>query len=335
MSRTSYVIARLIIAVPMVLLLLTLVFVVMHIIPGDPVRAMYGTRVSEEFARALRHEMGLDKPLYSQYIDYVLGIFTGNLGMSMWSKRPVISEVLSAFPVTLELTILGMILSVIIGLSLGVACALKRDTVFDHVVRFLSLAGYCVPVFVTGLLEQFIFGVVLHVLPVQGRFNPLTAPPLVTNFAIIDSLLTGNIMVFWDSLTHLVLPALGLAIWWAGLVARVSRASMIETLGEDYIMAARAKGLAETAVISRHALKNAILPVVTLTGICFAVLLGGEMLTETIFSIPGMGRLMINAVFRRDFLVIQGCITFYAISAVVVGTIVDVLYTFLDPRVSN
>jgi len=317
----------------MMLILLTLIFITMRVIPGDPIKAMYGEKITEEFVLNMRKQLGLDKPMYLQYVDFMNGVFTGNLGKSFWTNRAVLEHISYAFPVTIELTIAGMALSILIGIPLGVVSALKKNKVPDYLIRVFSLAGFSMPVFFLGQILQYELGVQLQWFPIQGRYNPSLTPPLITHFITIDSLLTGNFNVFLDSLSHLLLPALVLASWISALISRISRANMLEVLNEDYILTARAKGLREIIVISKHAFRNAILPLFTIAGLCFALLLGGAVLTESVFSLEGMGKLLIDAVFRRDYPIIQGCVVVFALSVVVITTVVDIVYAFLDPRV--
>jgi len=333
MGAGKYIVTRISLAILMLFLLLTVVFIVMHIIPGDPIRAIYGSKVSEEFVQKLKIKFGLDKPLHIQFIDYFLNIFRGNLGTSIYSNRPVTVEIAYAFPVTLELTTFGMGLSIILGIPLGVISALKRNKLPDYTIRIFSLLGYSLPVFLLGQILQFTLGKQLILFPIAGRYNPRLSIPSITHSVLIDAIITGNLSGFIDALHHLFLPSLSLAVYGASVICRISRANMIEVLQEDYILTARSKGLKERVVIYKHALRNAILPVFTITGLWFAILLGGAVLIESIFSLPGMGKLLMDSVFRRDYMVIQGCAVVTAIAVVTVTTIVDIFYAILDPRI--
>lgn len=328
-----FVISRILFAIPMTLLLLTAIFVVMHILPGDPVEALYGEKLTQESIDIMRHNLGLDRPLQTQYADFMIGLFRGDLGTSIWSHRSVVDELLYAYPATLELTILAMLLSTIVGFALGIAGAMKKDKIQDYLIRIFSLIGYSLPVFFIAQLLQYSLGVQLGLFPIQGRYSARLQYSHITGFATIDTLLNGNVSGFANVLAHLFLPALALTFYVSALINRVTRANMIETLGEDYLLMARAKGLRESEVIYKHAFRNALLPVFTVVGLYFASLLGGAILTETVFSLPGIGRLLMDSVFRRDYPVIQGCVVVYALSVVVVTTVVDVLYAFLDPRI--
>jgi len=333
LTLRTYVITRFLLTIPMLFLLVTVVFIVLRVIPGNPIRAMYGELVTPEFLEEMTKKLGLDKPIHLQYVDYWARLIKGDFGVSIWSSRPVIEELSYAFPVTLEVSIAAMILSIVAGMPLGVISALKRDRFHDYLIRFFSLAGFALPIFFLGMILQFVLGLQYPLFPIQGRYGTRLELPYITGFATIDTLITGNFSGFLDVLAHLFLPALGMAWHISALISRISRANMIETLGEDYILTARAKGVRERAVIYKHAFRNAILPVFTVIGIYFALLLGGAVLTESIFSLPGMGLLLIDSIFRRDYPVIQGCIVVYAIAVVVVTTIVDIVYAFLDPRI--
>jgi peptide/nickel transport system permease protein len=317
----------------MLFILLTAVFVVINVVPGDPLRAIYGSKVSEDFIQKMREQLGLNKPLHLQYVDYWVRILQGNLGTSIFSLRPVTVEISYAFPVTLELTTLGMLLSTVVGLPLGVLCALRKYKLSDFLIRLLSLAGYSLPIFILGQILQYVFAGQFSLFPVQGRCSPKIDLTYITHFGVLDSLITGNFAAALDCLSHLFLPCVSLAVSGATVIARISRANMIETLDEDYILMARAKGLRERTVIYKHALRSAILPVFTIIGLWFAFLLGGAVIIETVFSLPGMGKLLLESINRRDYPVIQGCVIVYAVSVVVVTTIVDILYAFLDPRI--
>lgn len=333
MGLGKYIARRVLLAILMLFFLLTIVFIVMHVIPGDPVRAIYGSKVSEEFVQMLRVKFSLDKPLHIQFINYFLNIFRGDLGVSIHTNRPVVVEIAYAFPVTLELTTFGMALSAIMGIPLGVISALKRDKLPDYSIRIFTILGYSLPVFMLGQILQFILGKQLSLFPIAGRYNPRQTIPSITHSVIIDTIITGDLYGLVDSLHHLFLPSLSLAVYGASIICRISRANMIEVLQEDYILTARAKGLKERIIIYKHALRNAILPVFTIVGLWFAILLGGSVLIENIFSLPGMGKLLMDSIFRRDYMVIQGCVVMTAIAVVVVTTIVDIFYAILNPRI--
>lgn len=320
--------------VVMLLILLTVVFFLLHILPGDPAREMLGEHALPSQVDALRHYLGLDKPLYVQYVDFMTNMFHGNLGSSFYSGETTVNELLYALPCTMELSISALVLSVIIGLPLGMAGALKKGKVPDFVIRIFSLGSFSIPIFWLAVMLQVYVALHTGILPIQGRNSFMLSPPRITGFVTLDSILTGKWSSLIDSLAHLLLPSVAISFFYSAIISRVSRANMIETLREDYILVARAKGLTENKIVYKHAFRNAMLPVFTIIGMQFAELIGGAIVTETVFNLPGMGSLLMQSIFRRDYPVIQGCVAAYAISIVVVTTIVDCIYGFLDPRVS-
>jgi len=305
----------------------------MHIIPGDPVRVLYGEELPEDYLQEVRHELGLDRPMYVQYIDYMSKFFRGNLGISFRYKIPVWRKILDVYPVTVELTAAALTLSVLSGVSLGIVAALKRDTAFDHIVRGLSLYLYSNPSFWTALLLQLFFGLMLGMFPISGRTPPGIHIERITGMLTVDSLLVGDFNSFIQSARYLFLPSLSIALSSLPMLSRVTRASLIDVLGEDYIKTARATGVPERKVVYQHALRNALLPVITSIGFSFAWLLGGSTITEQIFGLPGLGSLLITSLTGRDFNLIQGIIGIYAIVVVSMNTIVDIVYAIADPRV--
>jgi len=319
--------------IPTVVILLSTVFFMMHIIPGDPVRVMYGEELPEEYIQEVRHELGLDRPMYVQYIDYMKNFFRGDLGISFRYKIPVIKKIIDVYPVTLELTVFAMLLSVFMGVPLGILAALKRDSFFDHAVRALSLYLYSNPSFWTALLLQLIFGLWLGVLPISGRTPPSFAVTRVTGLLTLDSLLALDFNSFFKAISYLVLPSLSIALGSLPMLSRITRASLVDVLGEDYIKTARATGVPEIGIVYKHALRNALLPVITSIGFSFTWLLGGSTIIEQIFGLPGLGSLLITSLTGRDFNLIQGIIGVYAIVVVMLNTVVDVVYAMADPRV--
>ncbi len=332
-SLKIYLLTRLLAVIPTVLILLTIVFFILRIIPGDPITAMVGQKVPEEVLQKLRHEAGLDKPIFQQYIDYLTSIFTGNLGRSMiWGRRPVIDEIMDHFPATLELSIFGFIISVILGLLTGSIAAFRRGGKIDASMRIYSIVAYTLFIPWFGMLLQMIFGVYLQLLPIGSRITPGLAPDRITGLYIIDSLITLNFEAFADALAHLVLPSITLGIVLSGAYTRLVRNNLIDVLSQDYIMAYKARGVRSVKVVY-HAIKNAFIPVVTLMGLQFAILLAGAVLTESTFSWPGMGTLLIERITYRDYTTVQGAIVFYAIFVALISLIVDLIYALLDPRI--
>ncbi len=332
-SLRVYLAARLLAVIPTVLILLTLVFFILRIIPGDPITAMVGQKVPEEVLQKLRHEAGLDKPLHVQYVEYLAGVFTGNLGKSMiWGRRPVIEEIMDYFPATLELTIFGFTISVLLGLLTGSIAAFRRGSKIDTTMRVYSIVAYTLFIPWFGMLLQMIFGVYAKLLPIGGRITPGVAPAKITGLYVLDSILTLNLDALVDTLAHLALPSLTLGIVLSGAYTRLVRNNLIDVLSQDFILAYRARGISSRKV-AFHAIKNAFIPIVTLMGLQFAILLAGAVLTETTFSWPGMGTLLIERITYRDYTTVQGAIVFYALFVAVISLIVDLIYALLDPRI--
>lgn len=336
MGIGRYILTRLALTVPMVLVLLTLVFVVLRVIPGDPCLAMLGGRnVGPEQMQNCRVQLGVDRPLTVQYLRYLSGIIRGDFGDSIRTGLPVTTELLERFPATFELAIAGMVIATVMGMGTGIFAATHSDRPSDHAIRLFNIASFAMPVFWIGLMLLVIFAVDLRWLPVGGRIDPVMGAFFepITRLYLIDTLLRGNIEAFVDVLRHLVLPSLTLGLVVSGFIGRVSRTSMLEVLSREYVTAARAKGLRESVVVGKHALRNALIPIVTVIGLQFALLMGGAVLTETVFSWPGIARYLLESIENRDFPAIQGTIVFIALFISTVNLIVDVLYSRLDPRV--
>lgn len=333
MKLRYYVVLRFGMIIPTILILMTTVFFLMHVLPGDPVRIMYGEEYPDAYIEEMRHVLGLDRPIYIQYIDYLNKFLRGDLGDSFLYKVPVIDKVRDVYPTTIELTIGGIILAVFMGIPLGILAALKRGTKIDHTIRILSLYLYSNPGFWLALLLQLFFGVTLGLLPISGRISPTSTLNRVTGLLVLDSLLAMDFRALIESLRYLILPCFTIGITRVPRLSRISRATMLNVLGEDYITTARAKGLRERVVVYKHGLRNAILPIITMIGGSFAGLLGGTVITEKIFSLPGLGRLLVLALGGRDFEMIQGVVAIYAIVVITMNTIVDVIYAAADPRV--
>jgi peptide/nickel transport system permease protein len=318
----------------MLLITLTALFLILRVIPGDPVEALYGEKAPQQVLDQIRHELGLNKPLFVQYIEYMSNFFSGDLGTSLKSGKAVIYEIGRTWIVTVQYCLLTVLFTIIVGLPLGIISAFKREKVPDFVIRIASLIAFSLPVFWLGLLLQFIFGLKLGWFPLGGLHSPnLDFNANITGIALLDSLLQGNISAFADILSHLILPSITLSVQYAAVTCRISRANIIQTLDEDYIIAARAKGLREITVLYKHALRNALLPVITIWAWTFAALLGGSIIIEQIFSLPGMGSLLYTAIIYRDFPLIQGVLAFFAVITSVISVIIDIVYAILDPRI--
>jgi ABC-type dipeptide/oligopeptide/nickel transport system permease component len=333
MKLRYYVIIRTLLIVPTVVILLSTVFFMMHIIPGDPVRVLYGNELPEEYLEEVRHELGLDRPMYIQYVEYMGKFFRGNLGVSFRYKVPVWRKFVDVYPVTVELTAFALLLSTLMGIPLGIFAALKRDTFFDHAIRGLSLYLYSNPSFFTALLLQIFFGLILGWFPISGRTPLGVHIDRITGMLVLDNLLLGDVDAALQSLRYLFLPSLSIALSSLPMLSRITRASLINVMGEDYINTARATGVPEGGIVYKHALRNALLPVITSVGFSFAWLLGGSTITEQIFGLPGLGSLLITSLTGRDFNLIQGIIGVYAIVVVTLNTFVDIIYAMVDPRV--
>lgn len=328
-----YTIRRLLSFIPVLMGVTIVVFSFIHLLPGDPAMAMLRENAPPEVAQRIRTSLGLDKPLYEQYLIYLDRTLHGNLGESLVTHIPVADELANRFPATAELAISALLIAILIGIPSGVLSAVRRNSWIDTLSMFIALVGVSMPIFWLGLMLSMFFGVALHWLPFQSRAGVDTTIVHITGFYLIDTLASGNLPGFIDVVRHLVLPAFVLATVPMSIIARMTRSSMLEALNQDYIRTAHAKGLRERAVVVRHALKNAMLPVVTVIGLQVGFLLSGAILTETIFSWPGIGRWVYDEILLRDYPVIQGSILFIAIIFVAVNLIVDLSYAYLDPRI--
>lgn len=333
---TRYILQRLLLTIPMLFILVTLVFVVMRMMPGGPAEAMLGGRnVSLEQLQKVRHEYGLDRPIGVQYLSYMDDILHGNFKNSVLTGKPVLTELFTRFPATLELAFWGMLFALIFGFSTGIIASVRSDSPIDHTVRIFHIGSFAMPLFWLGLMLQVFFAVKLHWFPVAGRIGGRMAFSFqsVTGFYLIDALLSGNGAIIADVAKHLVLPSVTLGFAQAGFLGRITRASMLEVLDADYITTARAKGVRERGVVMFHALHNALIPIITVFGLQFAILMGGAILTETVFSWPGVAQFLVRSIDARDFHSIQGSVLFIAIFISVINLTVDVLYSVIDPRV--
>ena len=306
-----------------------------HIVPGDPARLMAGPRASKSAVAKIREKYGLDDPVPVQYVNYVQGIFRGDLGTSFTTRRPVLDDLKRYLPATIELGLVAFTLSTLIGIPLGVLSSVKRDKLPDHVARFISISGLALPVFWLAIMAQFIFFGKLGWLPDGARIPIGTdPPPNMTGLYTIDSLLAGDWGLFKLSLTHLILPATVLAYGSLAVITRMVRGGMLEVLNQDYIRTARAKGITPNGVIYGHALKNAMLPTVTSLGLQIGLLLSGAFLVEIVFSWPGIGRYAVEAIQRLDYNATMATTLIIALIFVLMNLVVDILYLFLDPRIS-
>ena len=313
-----------------------LTFSLIHLIPGDPVMLMAGERgIAPQRHAKLKAQLGLDKPLTVQYANYVKGIFHGDLGKSIVTKKPVFVEFMALFPATVELSLFAMCFAVVLGLPAGVIAGVKRGSVFDHTVMGVSLTGYSMPIFWWGLLLILFFSVNLGWTPVSGRISALYWIDADTGFMLIDALRSDEKGAFVSALSHLILPSIVLGTIPLAVIARMTRSSMLEVLQEDYVRTARAKGLAPWRVTLIHALRNALIPVITIIGLQTGVLLAGAILTETIFAWPGVGKWIVESIRRRDYPSVQGGILLIASLIILVNMLVDIMYGIINPRIRH
>ncbi len=311
-----------------------LTFSLIHLIPGDPVEMRAGERGIDAARHAkLKAEMGLDDPLYVQYFRYINGILHGDLGKSFVTKKPILKEFFSLFPATMELSICAMIFAVSIGLPVGMLAGVKRGSVFDHSVMAVSLTGYSMPIFWLGILFILLFSVNLGWTPVSGRISALFWVDADTGFMLIDALRSDEKGAFTSAVSHLILPSIVLGTIPLAVIARMTRSSMLEVLQTDYVRTAKAKGLSPFRVTMIHALRNAMIPVITVIGLQTGVLLAGAILTETIFAWPGVGKWMVESISRRDYPAVQGGILIIASIIILVNLCVDILYGIINPRI--
>jgi len=343
MSLRSYIIMRILLTIPTLLLLLSMVFLIMRVLPGDPVALHFEKKATPEQMESMRRALGLDKPLWTQYFAYLGGLVDvgyllehgfPNLGKSMQTFEEVGGQVFSAFPATLELAIYSMIIASVIGILLGTASSKSYNSISDHLIRGFGTVTYAVPIFFLGIVFQLIFGVYLRWLPTGLRINPTVDPPAtITGLYTIDSLLQGNLFGFFESLKALLLPSLTLGIILSGMFIRMTRTNMLETLRLDFVTAAKARGLKESTVTYGYALRNAFLPILTMMGLQFAILLGGAILTERTFSWPGLGTYIVDRINFRDYTAIQGAVVMFGLFVTLVSLVVDILYAYFDPRI--
>jgi len=321
--------------IPMVFILLTIVFVVIRIMPGDPVSAMMGGRAPRSVIEEKKQELGLNRPLAIQYVDYLWDICRMDLGESMFLEHRVTSAIAEKLPATLELSLAGMSIALLLGIFGGGYAADKRRSIQDYMLRFYSIVIYCIPSYWLGLMLQLIFGTWLGILPIAGRTGRTVFASTFerTGFYTLDTILIRDCSALGDVLLHLVLPSLTLGLVMSGVFLRLTRANMLDVLRSDYVQAAEARGIRHRKVIYKHALKNAFIPILTMIGLQFAQLLCNALLTETTFSWPGLGRLLMESIYMRDYATIQGTIVIYALLVATISLIVDIIYAVVDPRI--
>ncbi|MGD9210050.1 MAG: ABC transporter permease subunit [Desulfobacteraceae bacterium] len=331
-----FILRRLAMIIPAFIGVTLLTFALIHLIPGDPVELIAGERGIDALRHAqLRAELGLDKPLLIQYVNYLKGVLHGDLGKSIVTKQPVLQEFTSLFPATLELSFFAMLFAVSVGLPAGVIAGVKRGSIFDHMVMGASLTGYSMPIFWWGILLILFFSVTLGWTPVSGRIAATFWIDTDTGFMLIDALRSDEKGAFISALRHLILPSIVLGTIPLAVIARMTRSSMLEVLSEDYVRTARAKGCTALRVVLIHALRNALIPVITVIGLQTGVLLAGAILTETIFAWPGVGKWILECIRRRDYPAVQGGIMLISSVIILVNMMVDVLYGIINPRIRH
>ncbi len=331
----AYLIRRLLGLIPVLLGVSLLVFAFVRAIPGDPARVMLGERATEESVQRIREDLGLNRPLPEQYLKFMGNLLTGNVGNSIFSQIPIADDIKRRFPATLELSIAAMLFATTVGVLLGVLAAVRRNSSVDNLSMAVALIGVSMPVFWLGMILKFIFSIQTKIFPPSGRISDLLSfgfTPL-TNLLVLDGIVRLNPTVVWDALLHLVMPAVALGTIPMAIIARMTRSSMVEVLSQDYVRTARAKGLVQRSVIWKHALRNAMLPVITVVGLSFGALLSGAVLTETIFAWSGIGSWIYEGIFQRDYPVVQSGVLLVSLIFVLVNLIVDVSYAAFDPRI--
>lgn len=334
MSYLNIVRRRLLLLVLVVLGVSVVTFVISHMIPGDPARMMAGERASNEVVAQMRVSLGLDRPLYEQYLKYLGDLLSGDFGLSIRTQRPVLDDLIRFFPATIELALTAMVFAIALGVPLGVISAVAKDRLIDQISRTISVTGISTPAFWLGLLLIYLFYGRLGILPGSGRIDgSITPPPFITGFYTLDSLFAGNWRAFGSAAQHLILPGATLGFLHLGIVTRQIRSSMLEVLGEDYIRTARASGLSRRRIIFDHALRNALIPSVTMIGLAFGDLLYGAVLTETVYAWPGMGNYVVQSISALDFPAIMGFTVVASTAYVLLNLVVDLTYMFLDPQI--
>jgi peptide/nickel transport system permease protein len=319
--------------IPVLIGVSIVVFFMVRAIPGDPAQILLGQLATQERVEQLRESMGLDKPVIVQYGLFLKDAVQGDLGTSIVTGRPVTTELLVRFPATLELTAFAMLIAVLVGVPVGVISAVKQYSILDKITAVLALTGISMPIFWLAMILIVIFTVKLGLLPFPGRLDSGYSITAITGLVLVDSLLTLNFAGFWNGLLHLIMPALALGTIPMAIITRMTRSSMLEVMGEDYVRTARAKGVVPWRVVFKHALRNAMLPTVTVIGLQIGLLMGGAIVTEQIFSWPGVGQIAYESINRRDYAMIQGVVLYGAVFFVLVNLLVDILYAVLDPRV--
>jgi peptide/nickel transport system permease protein len=330
----AFIIRRILIVIPTLLGVTVIVFLMLRITPGDPAELLLGERVTPAALDAMREYLGLKEPLYVQYGMFIKRAIRLDLGETIWTREKVSNEIGQRFPATIELALVAMFISCFFGIILGIISATKQYSWFDYLSMITSLFGVSMPVFWLGLMLMLLFSLSLGWFPMSGRIGVETDLPIITNFFVLDAILVRDWSALGDALMHLALPAIALSTIPLAIVSRMTRSSMLEVLRQDYIKTAKAKGLSQPTIVLKHALRNGLIPVVTVIGLQFGILMGGAILTETVFAWPGVGKWLFDGVVKRDYMVIQGGTLLVATTFVIVNLVVDVLYAVINPRIS-
>jgi len=334
MGLGKFVLQRVLLLIPVLFGISVLTFTISHLVPGDPARLAAGPQATQEMVEQIRREFRLDRPLIVQYVGYTAGLLRGDWGKSILSRRPVIEDLANYWPATLELALAAMVIAAAIGIPLGVLSGVWHGSWVDHISRLLSLFGVSIPAFWLAILIRYAIVLEFGWFPISGRLSISVPPPdSITRMYLVDSVLTGNHAAFFDALLHIAWPALSLSLAPLAVITRMTRSSMLEVLGQDYIRTARSKGLAEHTVLFRHALRNALIPTVAMMGLSFGWLMGGSVLIETVFDWPGIGLYAVNAALTLDFMPLMGIALLYGIIFTLLNLATDIAYGFLDPRI--
>lgn len=329
----AYTVRRLLMLIPVLLGMSIVTFSIIHLIPGNPAQVILGDQATATAVANLEEQLGLNQPFFVQYFHYMLDLLRGDLGTSLRTNSAISSEIWPHLAATMELTLFAMIFATFVGVNAGIISAWKQNSWFDYIAMIIALIGVSMPIFWLGLMQQWIFAQELGWLPAFGRGNPRDPIESITNFNIIDSIINGRTDQLWTSFKHLILPGIALGTIPMAIIARMTRSSMLEVLRSDYIRTVEAKGSRPISVIYRHGFKNAVIPVLTVVGLQTGTLLGGAILTETIFSWPGIGRYVFEGIGNRDYPVIQSGILVIAFMFVIINLVVDLLYSYIDPRI--
>lgn len=324
---------RLLGAIPVIIGVSIIIFTLIHLAPGDPVQLLLADMATQEDIERTRAEWGLDKPLPFQYWEYIKKAIRGDFGKSLKFGEPVVNLILERLPATMELAIVSLLISLSIAIPIGILSAIKHNSLWDHAGMTFALMGASLPNFWLGIMLIFIMGGYFNILPVSGRIDYGIKIKTITHLYLLDSLLTGNWQAFFNILKHIIMPALTLGAALAGIVTRITRSGMLEVIRQDYITTARAKGLGEKTVIWKHSFRNALITIITILGLQLGALLSGSIIIETVFSWPGIGSLLIQAITTRDYKLVQGVVFFFSIMYILINFLVDLLYSLIDPRV--